>query len=459
MRATAALTVSLVLLLSACASDDSGAAKGPGGAEGSGTSSAEATPEPEPLVLGDQRYRMPCRLLGPADVRKVYGDLGPYATFGEEGREVGQTSEEMTQVGRTVAGAVKDRCSYSFSDERRSTLTVEVAQYASASLARKAWKRTRRLGTGKESEELSRRSAAQWLVDLTRENERDLGGVPVPGLDSSVLYVENYGHFVGVHDNLVLTVARKTYAGGNPFTPKSVRGDLRRMRQVFDTLYERADDPDLDQAPAPAGWDQPTGWPAFVRPCAVFDDEVMEAATGRRSSRGEFTSDSTFLSPETRQRRNRLPAFQAVDNSCERTARRETKRVGLPRTWQLKGEVWYAAPGTTGEDLLRGLPIRKLYKPDDQDRYDVDDLVKATALRVVDVPGADAAYLFDYRVPEFGRIGWIMASRGDRVVFLDPEQPARNKRKNAFLDSDPVPPQRMVAAAAKALENLDGLAD
>lgn len=456
MRATAALALSLVLLLSACASDGSGRAKGSDGEKGPEAPSAQATPEPEPVMLGDQRYRMPCRLLTPADVRRVYGDVGAYATFGEEGREVGQSDEHMEQVSQTVAGAVEDRCSYSFDDERRSTLTVEVAQHASARLARKAWKRTRRLGTGKESEQLARQSAEQWLVDLARENERDLGGVPVPGLDASVLYVENYGHFVGVHDNLVLTVARKTYAGGNPFTPKSIRGDLRRIRQVFATLYERADDPDLDQAPAPAGWDQPTGWPTFVRPCAVLDDAVMQAATGRRSTDGEFTSDSTFFSPETRQRRNRLPAFQAVDNSCERTARRETKRVGLPRTWQLQGEVWYAAPGTSGEDLLRGLPIRKLYKPEDQEKFSVDDLVKAKALRAVDVPGADAAYLFDYRAPGFGRIGWIMASSGDRLVYLDPEQPAR-KQEGATLDSDPVAPDRMVAAAAKALENLDSL--
>ena len=458
VRTTAALAMSLLLALAGCGGDDTASPRrqADGGAtkDGGTSTAAPASPEPEPVVLGTQRYRMPCQVFTPADVQRVYGAVGAYATYDEEARDQGLDARTMTQISQTVGGAVKDKCLYSLDDRRKSTLSVRVEQYAAPGLARKAWQRTKRLGTGKDSEQLSRESAQQWLVDLARSNEAALGGVPVPGLDSSVLYVKNYGQFVGLRGSTVLTVERKTYAGGDPFTPDSISGDLRRVRQVFTTLYARVDDPDLDQTAAPAYWQQSPGWPTFVDPCRVFDDDVMAAGTRRRSYRGEFASHSTFFSPATRQRRNDLPAFQAVSNECERTSR-DVVRAGRPsRTHVLRGEVWYAAPGTTGRQLLAGLPLRKLFKVEDQRKYSVSTLVRAKVLRSVEVPGADAAYLFDYTRAGVGRIGWLMAVSGDRLVYVDPEQPVRRKKKGDLLDSEPVPQAQVVAAAAKALEHL-----
>lgn len=460
IRAAVAGAAVALLAVTACSSGGEGAPE----AEKSSSPSpgadptSTAEPEPEPLVLGTQRYRNPCRLLSADDVRRTYGPLGPYASYDQEARERGLSTATMKDIAGTIAGAVDDKCSYSLDNKRKTTLYVEVAQHPSAAEARASWKRTRRLGTGKDSRQLSQESAEQWLIDLARQNEADLGGVPVPGMDDSVLYVKHFGQFVGHHDNIVLKVSRKDYISDDPFEPRSVRGDLRRMRQVFDTLYARIDEPDLDQAPAPAYWAQSPGWPTFADPCRVFDDETMELATGHRSYRGEFLSHSAFLSPPARQRRNSSPAFQAVSNTCERTDRVPGRRGRPSRLWTLRGEVWYAAPGTTGRQLLEGLPIRKLYGPDDQGKYGIEDLVKAKVLRPVEVPGAEAAYLFDYTRKGLGRIGWLMASSGDRLVHVDAEQPAR-KRPGALLTSDPVPEAKMVAAAARALEGLEAQAD
>ena len=408
-------------------------------------------------MLGTQRLRSPCRLLTAEEVSRVYGPLGPYATFDQETRERGMSTTEMNGVSQTIGGEVSDKCSYTFDNKSDSTLYVEVEQYASPTLARRAWKSVKRLGTGKDSKQLSQESAAQWLVDLAAENERHLGGIPVPGMDDSVLYAKHYGKFIGVRGNTVLRVSRKDYTGADPFSPKSIRGDLKRMRQVYDLLYQRVDDPDLDQMPVPAYWAQSPGWPAFVDPCAVFDDEVMLVATKHRSYRGERTSSSTFRSPPDRQRRNNLPAWQAVDNSCERRARRA--RPGrLSTSWHLRGEVWYAAPGTTGQQLIEGLPIRKLFPADKQRKFTIQALIKEKVLTAVEVPGADAAYLFDYVYPRLGRSAWLMASSGNRLVYVDPEQPVV-KRRSALFDHGPVPRAQMIAATAKALENLEAQND
>ena len=68
----------------------------------------------------------------------------------------------------------------------------------------------------------------------------------------------------------------------------------------------------------------------------------------------------------------------------------------LSTSWILRGEIWYAAPGTTGQQLIEGLPIRKLFPADKQRKFTIQDLIKEKVLTAVEVPGADAAYLFDY---------------------------------------------------------------
>ncbi len=455
-RAGAALALVLLLVLSGCSSEDRADAKSRSDSPTSADGAKEPV-EPEPLMLGTQRLRSPCRLLTAEDVSRVYGPLGPYASFDQETREQGVDTTEMKGISQTIGGAVSDKCSYTLDNKNDSTLYVEVEQYASPTLARREWKSVKRLGTGKDSKQLSQESAEQWLVDLAAENEAHLGGVPVPGMDDSVLYVKHYGQFIGVRGNIVLSVSRKDYTGADPFSPKSIRGDLKRMRQVFDLLYQRVDDPDLDQSAVPAYWAQSPGWPAFVDPCAVFDDDVMLVATKHRSHRGELQSSSTFRSPPDRQRRNNLPAFQAVDNSCERGARRS--RPGhLSTSWILRGEVWYAAPGTTGQQLIEGLPIRKLFPVEKQRKFTIQTLMKEKVLTAVEVPGADAAYLFDYIYPRLGRSAWVMASSGNRLVYVDAEQPVKNRR-SALFDHGPVPRAQMIAATAKALENLKAQAD
>ena len=445
MRTLTILLTSLTLVLTGCGGHDS---TKPRPAHSKGSASATEEAAPEPIMLGTQRYVSPCRLLDRDDVRRIYPGFGPYATFDQDFLERGVSTREMRSISETVGASVRTTCSYWLNNKQETTIELGVNQYLSPARATKAWKDIRTLGTGKDSEELAKSSAEQWLIDLARENEAHLGGVPVPGTQGKVLYVAHQGDFVTTHGNLLLTVSRKDYTG-SVFMPRRVK-DVTQVRDVFATIHRHASESDLDQSAVPAYWEQPEGWPTFVDPCQVFDDEAMVTATGHTSANESPTSGSTFLSPAARMRRNTLPAFQAVDNTCERSAKIKRPHKVLSDYWSGRAEVWYAAPGTAeGKTLLDGLVIKRLFPVEKQRKFKVGILLKGKVLRPVEVAGADTAYLFDYTKDGF-HVRWVMAKRGPYVTVLSADKPA----PRAKWDRAPVDERRLLAGTARVIANL-----
>jgi hypothetical protein len=443
--------LSLLLVLTGCSTGDTeaGGSKPSGRDDGESSSrsdSQKSSEEPEPIMLGTQRYVSPCRLLPPEDVTRIYGDPGKYASFRQETIEKSVSVAEMRSISRTVGGAVSTRCSYSFDDRAETSIYLGVDQYASPRLARHRWKRIKKLGTGLESRQLAQRSAPEWLQQMAAENEASQGGAPAKGLDPSILFVPGRTNFVGIRRNLLITVERKSYAG-SVFEGNKVKGTLASTRQAFRRIYQHADDTILDQTPVPSWWEQEEGWPTFLDACRVFDDDAMVASAGRPTH--DIETLSVLRDPDTRIARNTKPAWKAVHNECNRNARVE-RSVGNDY-WHGNLELWYAAPGDTGAELLEGFVVRNLIDEKSQDKYRLRHLVAAKVLRPVEVEGAEAAYVFDYR-KDGARYGWIVGNVGPYVFQLDV---SRSRRKG--FGTVPMKENRLVAGAERVAANIAAL--
>ena len=440
-----AVAVVLGLLLTGCGGigGDAGSSQGSKGGEAPKGASGSVPAEPKPMMLGTQRYVSPCRLLPPEDVVSAYGNPGKYAHFRQETVEKPMSTAQMRAVSSTVGGAISTRCHYSYDDRADSTITLQVDQFASPKHALRRWKRIKRLGTGLESRKLAKESAPEWLRQMVKENEASMGGTPAKGLDPSILFVPGRTNFLGVRGNLLLTLERKSYAGSF-FEGNSVKGTLASTRKAFRQVYRHADDTSLDQSTLPPWWEQEDGWPEFLDPCRIFDDEAMVASAGRHSKKIE--SSSVLRDPDTRIARNNKPGWKAVSNDCNRTASRE-RRI-MSDYWHGELELWYAAPGDTGKQLLEGFVVRTLFDEKAEKKYGLSDLVAAKVLRPVEVEGAEAAYLFDYRKGG-SRYGWLVGNVGPYVFQLDV---TRSKRKG--FGSIPMGRARLVAGAERVVANI-----
>ena len=444
-------TALLVLLLATgCASATGGSTKGSSTRSASSPKPTEqAEPEPEPVRIGTQRYVNPCRLLDTTDVQRIYGGAGKYASFAQEVPEGSVSTAEMREIDTTLIGSVQTSCLYSFDDAADTTVKVDVKQYSSPARAQKDWRRTKHLGSGIDSRRLKGDPGWEWLYELSKENEAALGGVRIPGLDPTVLFVGGHTWFVGVRDNLVITLSRLSYArGSNPFEPKQVKGTLSKTRAAFRSIYAHVDDEDLEQTPLPAYWEQQDGWPQFLDPCAVMDEAAMRAATGHGTV-GEVRIDSVLRDPDTRLERNTKPGYKAVHNSCERTSKQGSGTL-RNRYWHGDLELWYAAPGDSGVDLLDGFVVKRLFEGKNEDRYSVADLVKAKVMKPVTVQGADSAYVFDYDL-KGQHYSWIVASTGRYMTFLSA---TRSKRSFSQL---PMAERYLVAGTQQLMANIADL--
>ena len=460
MRSTtaAALVLALALSISGCGGNggekEQGAGDAPGTSAKKAADGAEGEEEPEPLMLGTQRYVSPCRLLGPDEVTQIYGDPGPYANFIQEVVEDSIPVAEMQAIGQTIGGRVRTVCRYSYDNADETSISLEVEQFPSPAAAMDRWKRIKRLGTGIESRQMEREGTLPglgFLIEWAKENEANAGGDPVKGLDSSILFVAGKTHFTGVRNNLLLTLARKDYAGV-AFEPKEVRGALSATRQAFDTIYGHADDAELDQSAVPSYWEQVDGWPTFLDACEVFDQEAMKVATGHVDREAE--SSSVLRDPAARLPRNSRPAFQAVFDTCRRAARVKQPGQVLSRSWNGMGEVWYPPPGETGEDIIDGVVLRKLLDPKNQDQYTIEDLIKGKVLREVTVEGSEKAYIFENRYRGL-HFGWLLASVGDYVLRLDASRPSGKKTYDNSLMGE----NYLVAGAEVMAANIAELAE
>lgn len=443
MKSPVVFLVCLLMLLTGCSGSSS---EGGGGGEKKGatakkepTASATPEPEPEPIMLGTQRYVSPCRLLTQEDVQRIYGDPGAYAHINQEFAEKSVPTAEMRSITQTIGGAVKTTCRYTFDDKQQTAIDLNVDQYISPRRALKAWKNIKKLGTGIDSKQLANESGPEWLIKLARENEASMGGVPVRELDPSILFVAGKTHFTGVRRNVLLTLSKKAYAG-NFFEPKQIKGALRTTREAFRRIYAKVDDQQLEQTTAPAYWQQPEGWAEFLEPCTIFDDTVMTELTGHATDKVESTS--VVRDPGTRLQRNTKPGDTAVYNDCERTAR---VRAGgrTKRSWNTSIQIWYAAPGVTGQPLLEGVMLRKFFRTEAKAKYTIADVVKAKLLTPVEIEGADGAYVFHNEAKGLS-FGWIAANVGPYVVVFD----ASTTKGLAFSSKEIDQPARLAAVAA-----------
>lgn len=443
MRKTAiALAAALAMLLAGC----SGSPKGEDGdaSDSSSTGADEPADEPEPLMLGTQRYVSPCRLLPPADAVRIYRDTGSYASFSQRIVEKSKTAAQMREIGQTVGASVQTDCNYFFTDRLETLLTLDVKQYPSPAAAKAAWKRIKVLGTGAESRQLEREgNTFSFLYEWAKENEANSGGDPVRGLDPTILFVAGRTEFTGVRGNLLITFARKNFAG-QAFEGKEIRDALTTTRRVFSTVYAHADDPDLDQSPVPSYWQQAEGWPTFLDACQVFDDEIMVTLTGHASY--EAQDDSVLRDPDHRIARNDSPGSRAVHNECGRTGKVETDSVRRPY-WHGTAEFVYGAPGDSGAEVLQGYVLRRVFDDEkSRKKYTLADLIKAGAMKKVEVDGTDSAYVFDHTTPAI-HVRFLVANVGDHVFRLDGD-----KMKGLKTTRMPVP--RLLKAGAQLAANI-----
>ncbi|WP_141003440.1 hypothetical protein [Nocardioides humi] len=436
----------LLPLLAGCSADEPGA-RGDGTpttAAPSASAVASEEPAPKPLLIGAFRYVSPCRLLGPDDVREIYGKPGPYADITQEGID---SPQPVYPNGREV----DSQCWYRFDDKANTSVQLYVDQYPSKRAARKAFASTLRLGRGTLSKQIERdlrkdsplADVLRGLLEIQKENEAKGGGVRTPAIGEDIAFVSGRGWFEALRGNLVLRLKRSQYQG-TPFDAVSIKGTVQQTQEAFRRIDERLADPDLDQTRVDSWWPDTAadGWAPFARVCDVLDDEAMATATGRAVP-DTVTDESVVLKPKVRLRRNHLPGSRSVSNRCER---RQREPGSDENAMYGDLQIWYTPPGHTGGELLDGAFVRTISGVQAEGDVTIDQWRSQGYLTDIDVKGADKAYTLTSE-PDGKHDRWIAAQVGDRVLVLDVSE---------FGDkSVSVPLGQLLAAMEVAIANLE----
>jgi hypothetical protein len=165
----------------------------------------------------------------------------------------------------------------------------------------------------------------------------------------------------------------------------------------------------------------------------------------------DATDDQLSREPNTRIQRNDRPAWKAVHNECSRSA---SRGEGVATAhWHGDIELWYAAPGDTGSELLEGYVVKRLFDDKAENKYRISDLVKAGVLHEVEVEGAERAFVFDYR-RSGSHYSWIVFNVGRHVVLLNATR-TPPKRFNPI----PMGESHLVAGAEQVADNIKATAD
>lgn len=371
-------------------------------------------------MLGTLRWVSPCRLLPPAVVRKSLAGMGKYALYEQEYEPATKSIAQMKQMERSD-GYVHGTCSIDMFDKAQGRVELTVDQYATAHDATAYWRDIKRLGNGSELRDAVRAAnrnsgsakdpleqASKWFeefnLEATREEASSSGGVPVKGLDPSILYVpgdNTFGSergFVGHYGTLVLTLTHSEYANvKNLAQPRQVRDAMGFVRAAFTAMYRNAADSQLSQAEVPAWWTRPAGWAPFAQPCGVLSPQVLKDATGV-SGVSEIFEASVALRPKARLAHNSTPGYRAVDNECERSIELPDRRGRHGGYVDGDVKIFYAAAGDSAYRFLNSVVARDAYEEP------AKDLTRWTHRKVangdikqITIPGADAAYLLDWR--------------------------------------------------------------
>ncbi len=375
---------------------------------------ATATPAPAPLTFGPNRYVSPCSVLPMDAAQRIYGPMQALGYVRQEFYDRSLTEAEFRRETGTITGNVATACDYSRRDARNMTVSVQVEQYRTEKAARSEWASIAYLGTGKESRELAKKdfSGPGWdfnfIKQLSRENERNMGGKRVKGIDD-VLFVPGHAEFVGFRGNTVVRLSYLPITFSAPrFTPGQYRKQVAMAKQAFGVIYAQLDRADLPQSPlGPAvGGEQTVNGVPYLDPCSVLNAKVFELATGRAPT-GNAESESLPVDTAGIREAGKDLYGQSPEASCNRRASYKLKPSDrLSRMDHAEISVRVAAQGdqvTSGTELASTWIIKRYVDKDAQDRVGMQDLIGAGVVeQVTDDTNVDSLYVFD-STPKTGR--------------------------------------------------------
>lgn len=370
------------------------------------TPEAAATPTPS-LTFGSQRYISPCTVLPIDAVEGIYGPLKPLGYVRQEFYDRSLTGAEFKRATDTVTHSLRTVCDYNRGDAHHTSVQVEVDQYRSEKVARAEWASIAYLGTGKESRKLAKREGGDlnFIAKLARENERDMGGKPVKGVDR-VLFVRGRADFVGFRGNALIRLSYLPLSFVTPvFTSSQYRTQAAKAKQAFRVIYKQLDRGDLAQqqlGPA-VGDEQQVNDVPYLDPCVVLTEKVFQLATGRASTE---KVESESLPVDTAGLRKAADDLygQSPDASCRRSARYKRKPSDLTSHndyADLSVRVAAQPQGdqvlSVGTQLAQDWIINRYIDKDARDRVSTRDLITLGVVKQItaDQTEADALYVFD----------------------------------------------------------------
>lgn len=378
------------------------------------TETATPTEEPEPvepILLGTLPFVSPCSLVPLEDVERIFGDLGDTGFVTQEYVDASISQAEFEAETRDATGKMNTRCSYAFDDRGEHNLNVTVDQYRTERIADGQWAAIAYMGTGKESAKLAKETFSEgfgWIAELARENERDMGGKPVAGVGTKLLYVPGHQSFVMRFGNVVVTARYGTTISvfeDKPLTRKQYAAQAPRMKQLLAAVEANWADHATDQAPLPTaiGGEAALGDTPYLEPCAIFDAAAFEVTTGRAPDPGA-ESVSLIRRPDAWFASHDDAYQQSPRNTCARKVRWPKNAIRAKHS-NADLEIRYAMDsGTTRQLLQRHLVWRYVQDEKARDEATLGDFLAAGVLRQHVDTDADELYIFD-STPITGRKG------------------------------------------------------
>lgn len=361
---------------------------------------ASAAPTPAPLMFGTHRYISPCSVLPMDAAQRIYGALKPGGYVRQEYYDQSLTPAEFKAKTDNVTRSVRTVCHYNRGDAQRTSVQVTVEQYRSDKIARSEWASIAYLGTGKESRKLAKRDFSgpswdfNWIAKLARENERDMGGKRVKGIDD-VLFVRGRADFVAFRHNALIRLSYLPLSFVTPvFSARQYRKQAAKARRAFRVIFKQLDRPDLAQQPVgPAinGERAVNGMP-YLDPCRVLSARVFELATGHAPTEN---AESESLP---------LRSAGSPEASCSRTARHKKRRRALTARYdnadlsvRVATKPQSQQTVNVGTELAGDWIIDRYVNRDARGRVTVQALMNAGVVTQVsdDDTEADALYVFD----------------------------------------------------------------
>jgi hypothetical protein len=430
------LAAATVLALGGCSDSaaDPDASAASAGASGPSTPTAPAEPAPEPILLGEQRYLSPCRLVDIEDVEKVFGKLGDQGYLTQTvltDSLVGKELERALSFGR-----IDTSCSYSFGDDDLTSVRVTVGQYPSPAEARAEWAEIRRYGSGKESAALAAEGAPAYLIDLARETEAESGGDPVARAPE-LLFVAGKRDFVFVVGHALVRVAYSSNIDTfrtDRFTQQEYADQVPLMVGLRKRVVQRFERGIEDQSPASSVLGEETllgGVTPFLEPCDLLTAEVFEAATGQ-SPDPETEVESYQVDSEKRYRtyREERPLVASTDARCSRRAavgEKATKAGGGGVTsYSVELTVQPTDSDVQSFEVLEHTLGNRYFEGPAEDSFRISQFLGLGYMRELDGTGADRAFVLDSKLIQEAagldrfKDGWFTV--GPYVVHLDADR-------------------------------------